>query len=424
MLFDNFDIDPFCARRIDEDYKDFIDVYAGKIRKELKKYIKNGSIVKTRGNDSKIRITIPKIDIPHIVFGNPQEGVGRGPGKPGDVIDKDDEKGQGGASQDEQEGVSVDIDLEEVLKFLQEELMLPNLQPKATNVYEEVKIKYNNIALTGPESLRHNRRTMLQALKRTCASGEYENLYEIPGFKDKIHLIRPINSDRRYRQYNEIKIPSSNAVIFFARDWSGSMDAYKCDIVSDMAWWIDVWIRSFYKRTERVYIGHDVTAQEVDEKKFYKYRYGGGTTCSSAMNLIAKKIDTNYPPEKWNIYIFYFTDGENWNDDNNTFCKVIQDRFPENIVNLMGITQVMPYSSQDSLRDFVDKFFHLDSESPLMKNLKTTGIGMKEAAGRTPFHSMYYNVPQLTEEERNTQIKQAIVDLLGTKKSRIKAEAE
>ena len=48
------------------------------------------------------------------------------------------------------------------------------------------------------------------------------------------------------KQYNIIKKPSSNAVIFFARDWSGSMDQYKCDIVSDMSWWIDIWIKRFY----------------------------------------------------------------------------------------------------------------------------------------------------------------------------------
>ena len=410
------------AGRIDEDYKDFLDVYGGKIRKELKKFIKNGSIVRFRGDGTKIRVTIPKIDIPHIVHGREQKGIGRGPGKPGDIVGKDPEEGKGqNAGQEEQEGVQVDISLAEILKFLKEELQLPSLKPKPIDVYEEKKIKYNNIARQGPESLRHNRRTMLQALRRTCASGEFNTLYEIPGYKDKIKLIKPINSDRRYRQYREIFIPSSNAVIYFARDWSGSMDAYKCDVVSDMAWWIDVWIRSFYKRTERVYIGHDITAQEVDEKKFYNYRYGGGTTCSSALNLIAKQFDTRYPPEKWNIYIFYFTDGENWNDDNSVFCKIIKDKFPENVVNLVGITQVLPWSSADSLKDYVDKHFQLGSTNPTMTNLKTTGIGMKEAKGRPAIHSMYYNVPQLSEEERNKQIMQSITDLLGKDKVANKA---
>lgn len=362
-------------------------------------------------------MTIPRIVNPHIVFGNENQGIGRGPGKKGDVVGRDPEEGQGGAGQEEQEGVTVEIDLAEVLKFLKEELNLPNLKPKPNEVFEETKIKYNNISMTGPESLRHNRRTMLQALKRTCASGEINNFYEIPGFAQPVRLIKPINSDRRYRQYREITYPSSNAVIFFARDGSGSMDQYKCDIVSDMAWWIDVWIRSFYDRTERVYIWHDVAAQEVDEQKFYNYRFGGGTTCSSAMNLIAKQFDTRFPPDKWNIYIFYFTDGDNWDGDNDVFCKMLQDKFPPNIVNMIGITQVMPYSSRDSLKQHVDEYFRLGTD-PVVDNLKTTGIGIKEAENRPQLGYGYYATPppQLSEEERNIQIKKAIIDLLGTGK--------
>jgi hypothetical protein len=401
------------GKRIEEDYKDFLDVYSGRVRKELKKFIKNGSIVRTRGNGQKLKITIPRIDIPHIVFGDQQEGIGRGPGKKGDVVGKDPEQGAGNqAGQEEQEGVSVEIDMVEVLKFLQDELQLPNLKPKENEVFEEKKIKYNNISKTGPESLRHNRRTMLQALKRTCASGEFDKFYEIPGYKDKVRLIKPINSDRRYRQYREINVPSSNAAIFFARDGSGSMDQYKCDIVSDMAWWIDVWIRSFYKRTERIYIWHDTTAQEVDESKFYKYRYGGGTTCSSAINLIAKQFDTRFPPDKWNIYVFYFTDGENWNDDNEVFCKTIKERFPKNVVNLFGLTQVLPYSSANSLKEYVDSYLNRPGIS--VDNVKTTGIGFNEAKGRPHLGSGFFNTPELGEEERNSQIKQSIIDLLGT----------
>ena len=69
------------VKRIHEDHKDFHDVYSGRKRKELKKFIKNGSIFRTRGKDGKIVFTIPKIDIPHIVYGdNNQGGIGRGPG--------------------------------------------------------------------------------------------------------------------------------------------------------------------------------------------------------------------------------------------------------------------------------------------------------------------------------------------------------
>lgn len=403
-------------RRIEEDHKDFRDVYEGRIRKELKKFINNGQIFRSRGKGGKIAITIPRIDIPHIVFGNENEGVGRGPGKPGDVIDRDDDGDGKGRQPGEghQDGVTIQISLEEILKFLKEELKLPNLLPKPNQTYEEEIIKYNSISLSGPEALRHPRRTILQGLKRSCATGEIDELHRPPGFSQSVRLIRPINSDKRYRQYRVFKKPSSNAVIFFARDGSGSMDQFKCDIVSDMAWWIDLWIRHFYERVERVYVWHDTEAQEVDENKFYRYRYGGGTYCSSALKYITKQFKNRFTPDKWNSYIFYFTDGENWGEDNKTFCNVIQQELSP-VINFIGITQVMAYAQDGSLKHYVDTNLKLDRSL-----LRTTSIGHKDDANNGINH---YGV-QLNEEERNKQIRDSIIDLLGEKQKVVAPQAE
>ena len=125
------------------------------------------------------------------------------------------EKARARQDKDISDGVTISIDLEDVLKFLQDELELPDLKPKPNQTYDEIKIKYNDISLQGPESLRHNRRTMQQAMKRMAASGELEKLHAIPGMKEPVKMIMPINSDRRYRRYKEIKVPSSNAVNIF-----------------------------------------------------------------------------------------------------------------------------------------------------------------------------------------------------------------
>ena len=90
-----------CPRRIEEDHQQFRDVVGGKIRKELKKFIKTGKIFKNRGKNGKISISIPRIDIPHIVYGENNNGVGRGDVKPGDVIGKDDKSGQNKGNQGE-----------------------------------------------------------------------------------------------------------------------------------------------------------------------------------------------------------------------------------------------------------------------------------------------------------------------------------
>jgi uncharacterized sporulation protein YeaH/YhbH (DUF444 family) len=237
----------------------------------------------------------------------------------------------------------------------------------------------------------------MQTMKRQAAEGTLNNLKLVPGVKDPIRVLQPIKEDKRYRQFNEIKLPSSNALIVFARDGSGSMDEEKCKIVSDMSWWIDVWIRRFYDRVDRLYVWHDSTAMEVDEQKFYKYRYGGGTTCSSALKFISKQFENRYPPEKWNVYVFYFTDGDNWDDDNEVFIETLAEEFKPHIVNFTGITQIMAYNYEESVKHQVDEAIkngRLDG-----KYVRTVSIGQSRMA--------------VTEESRNQEIMQAIKKLLG-----------
>jgi hypothetical protein len=392
-------------RNIERDHKHFRDIIGGRLRKELKKFFSSGKFVTKRGKNGRMSITIPKIDIPHIVYGESDTGIGRGPGKPGDVVKKDPQGQEGDAGQDEGEGIQVNVDMEYILQFMKDELKLPDMAPKPNETFEEIKIKYNDIALTGPESLRHNRRTMLQALKRLAATGGLDTLHQIPGFAHPVKLITPINSDRRYRQYKEIKIPSSNAVIMFGRDGSASMDQWKCDVVSDMCWWIDLWIRSFYDKVERCYFWHDTVAQEVDEEKFYKYRYGGGTTCSSCPKLMAKQFENRFPPNKWNIYCFYFTDGDNWHDDNSEFVETIRRYFPPDICNLFAITQVMAWNYNGSLKRYSD-----DNLKGL-PNYRSVSIGTEESPDYDGGN--FTASPNMSDDERNEAVKRAIKTLLG-----------
>lgn len=398
-------------RRIQEDHKDFRDVVSGRIRKALKKFIKSGKFTRARGRNGKITVSIPQIDVPHIVFGDNEEGIGRGQGKPGDIIEQDPQPGQGqGGDGDENEGIMITLDLDDVLKFMEDELELPNLKPKPNQTFEDIEIKYTNISLVGPESLRHTRRTMLQALKRMASTGEINDLHVIPGFTDPVKLILPINSDKRYRQFRETRIPSSNAAIIFARDGSGSMDIEKCEIISDMAWWINVWIKRFYKRVERMWVWHDTSAKEVDEDTFFRLREGGGTTVSTAFNLIADQFNNRFEPGKWNVYVFYFTDGENWTDDNAKVIKRLEESFGPDIVNFVGVTQVMSYSYEGTVKEALDNAI---KEGKLDANqIRTTSIGpMIENDSDGPM--MIYDLPSMTDEERDEQIMDAIKDMLG-----------
>lgn len=403
-------------KRIQEDWKKFRDVVSGRSRRELKRLIKTGSIVRARPKGGKMTITIPGIEIPHFVHGESERGLGRGPGKDGDVIGRDPPKGQGqGAGTDPGEGITITVDLDDVLKDMGEELQLPNMKPKPNETFEEVKIKYNDISKTGPESLRHTRRTMKEAIKRLALTNTLDAPKLMPGFKVPVKLITPINSDRRYRQYREIRIPTSNAVIFFARDCSGSMDDFRCDIVSDMAWWLDCWIRRFYNRVDRCYFVHDTRAWEVNEQEFYSYRYGGGTMCSSAFEKIAEQLENRYPPSAYNVYVFYFSDGDNWTEDNSKMLKIVKENLNTDKVNLIGISQICAWSYQDSIKKVFDEAI---SEGTLSSSLvRTTQLGPEKVPDSNGFGSWGYS-PEMSEDERNSQIIRGIRELLSEKAPR------
>ncbi|NDB87099.1 MAG: DUF444 family protein [Alphaproteobacteria bacterium] len=142
---------------------------------------------------------------------------------------------------------------------------------------------------------------------------------------------------------------------------------------------------------------------EVDEEKFYKYRFGGGTTCSSALKFISKQFENRYPPNKWNIYVFYFTDGENWDDDNSMFVSTLAEEFKPEVVNFTGITQILSSMQGNSVKHYVDNAIRegtLDREY-----VRTVSIG--ENGGSN------YWTSGINEEDRNKQIINAIKKLLG-----------
>jgi uncharacterized sporulation protein YeaH/YhbH (DUF444 family) len=387
-------------KKIEKDYKYFRKVIRGEAGEHLKKLVGKGQLFKKRGKNF-IPITIPKIHTPRFIHGEQDQGVGRGPGEKDDVL-KPGKEGDGKGDQAGEghvEGMEIHVDMDWVLHFLKDELKLPRMKPKETETWEEIKYKYNNISRIGPRSLRHMRKTLKQSIKRNMASGNNEEII-VPGISVPIKAIDFINDDFRYRQYNEVKIPSSNAVIFFARDCSGSMNDEKCDIVSDLAWWIDVWIRSFYEKTERVYICHDTEAMEVDEEKFYKYRQGGGTYCSSAFDMISKQLKDRFPPNKWNVYVFYFTDGDNWGDDNKKLSRILTDKMTPDKINFVGMCQVLSYGANGTVKDTFDKL--VDSKVFPKDFMRTSSIGQ----GGT----------RLDDEARGEQTKEAIKKLLGAEK--------
>jgi uncharacterized sporulation protein YeaH/YhbH (DUF444 family) len=330
--------------KIERDQRRFRQIVRGRIRQNLRKYVTHGEMIGRKGRDL-VSIPVPQLDVPHFRFGdNGAGGVGQGDGEEGQPIAKggDPKSGHGPAGSDPGDGhlMEVDISLEELAAILGEELELPRIEPRGRATIIQEKSKYNSIRQTGPESLRHFKRTYLKALRRQISTGVYE--------PDEPRVV-PIRADKQYRSWNTVEHPEVNAAVIYMMDVSGSMTDEQKEIVRTEAFWIDTWLSSQYEGIETRYIIHDAVAKEVDEHTFYHTRESGGTRISSAYKACARLIEEKFPPSDWNLYCFQFSDGDNWGEDNEESFKVLGERLLP-IVNLFAYGQVeSPYGSGEFL---------------------------------------------------------------------------
>ena len=338
------------SQRIDLDHGRFRQIIRGKIKQNLRKYISQGEMIAKKGGD-KVSIPLPQVDLPRFKWGDKQSGgVGQGDGQPGDALGQGQEKpGQGEAGDRPGEHmVELEVSLAELAEIMGEELELPRIEPKGTEKIIAWKDKYTGVRSTGPESLRHFRRTYKQALRRQMTMGSYD---------PKNPIIIPIRDDKRFRSWRSEPLPQSNAVIIYMMDVSGSMGDEQKEIVRIESFWIDTWLRSQYHGIESRYIIHDAMAKEVDRDTFFRTRESGGTMISSAYKLCAKIIEDEYPPELWNIYPFHFSDGDNWSiDDTHTCVELLKQQILP-AVNLFAYGQVeSPYGSGQFIKDVKEHF--------------------------------------------------------------------
>jgi sporulation protein YhbH len=333
--------------KIDQDYARFRNIVRGKIREGLRKYISQADMIGRKGKDL-VSIPIPHIDIPRFTFdGHSTGGVAQGEGEVGDAVGGGQpQEGPGKDKAGQNEGnhiLEVDITLDELADILGQELELPDIQNKGQSKIRSTKDRYTGIRRTGPESLRHFKRTYRESLRRSIASGTYDASNPV---------IVPNRDDKRYRSWRETTEPVANAVIIYMMDVSGSMGDEQKEIVRIESFWIDTWLRRQYRGLESRYIIHDAVAREVDRHTFFHTRESGGTMISSAYRLTAKLIEREYPPDQWNIYPFHFSDGDNWSMDDTLSCVEILRRQILPFVNMFAYGQVeSPYGSGQFIKD-------------------------------------------------------------------------
>lgn len=291
------------------------------IKENLRDLISDINIISSDGK-RKTKIPVKFLDNYRFKYAdNPnQEHVGQGNGKsqPGDAIAHDGTgvrgKGSGKkASDDAGEDIyEEEVEIEEIVNMMLEDLGLPWLEQKDNMVEVETEnIVFNDISEVGPLSNVDRRRTIMENIKRNAKKGEVK----IGNFA---------NEDLRYKVWDIEKEYHSNAAVYMLMDRSGSMNDDKKYIAKSFFFWLTHFCKTKYSNVDIHFIAHTTTANLVPEEDFFKISNSGGTKISSALQLALNHIEENHPPSLWNNYVFSFSDGDNWPDDNKKCIQLIK----------------------------------------------------------------------------------------------------
>jgi sporulation protein YhbH len=301
------------------------------IRKNGKDLITEHNIITSDG-DKKIKVPIRFLDRYRFKYGRLKNGSGTGQGmdvKKGDKfrLTKGKKKGDPNKAGDEEGEVFYDaeVTIDELVEILMDELDLPWMEPEKSSFIEIETEELSSINKKGIYPNLDLKKTLIQNLKRNAARGEAK----IGGINE---------DDLRYRHYETNKEYLSNAAVYLMMDISGSMTKDKVFIAKSFYFWMVQFLKKRYKNISLVFIAHDIKAFTTSEKEFFSMSGSGGTKCSSAFKLAYEHMCENHPAEQWNNYVFEFSDGDNWVDDNNMVIDYVKRMLP--MVRAIGYGEI------------------------------------------------------------------------------------
>ncbi len=113
--------------------------------------------------------------------------------------------------------------------------------------------------------------------------------------------------------------------------------------------------------------------------------------------MMKDAIKERFDPIKWNIYGFYFGDGENTTPDNREIARLLKTDLGPQTVNLLGQVEIMHYKGfGDSLKEYLDTRIKRGE----LQHVRNTEISSD-------------NNWSISDEERDIQVKRVIKQLLG-----------
>ncbi len=313
------------------------------IRNNLPDLITEENIVMSNGREV-VKIPIRSLDEYKIRYNydkNKHVGQGDGESKVGDVIARDGSpsqkgpgKGQGAGDQPGEDYFEAEVSLMDLEEALFKQLELPNLKRKELQEDIIEDIEFNDIRKTGLMGNIDKKRTMMSAFKRNAMTG-----------KPKFHPI--YQEDLKFKTWNEIIKPDSKAVVLAMMDTSGSMGIWEKYMARSFFFWMTRFLRSRYETVEIEFIAHHTEAKVVTEEEFFTKGESGGTICSSVYRKALELIEEKYEPNRYNIYPFHFSDGDNLTSDNARCVKLVEELIK--VSSMFGYGEVNQYNRHSTL---------------------------------------------------------------------------
>lgn len=269
------------------------------------------------------------------------EGSGAGPGE-----------GQGGPH--EMESSAYDLG-----RILTEKFELPNLKDKGKK-RSLTRYTYDMTDRNkGFGQVLDKKATLKKVVETNISLG---NIPDVGNINPEDFLITP--ADRIYRILSREKDYESQAMIFFLRDYSGSMMGKPTELVVSQHVLIYSWLLYQYdKQVETRFILHDTEAHEVpDFYTYYNSKVAGGTKVASAFRMVNEIVEKENLEKDYNIYIFHGTDGDDWDTEGKETIPELEKTLV--FANRVGIT-VAKHSTAPANKTEVEKYLE---KSNLLKD--------------------------------------------------------
>src|SRR6266568_4370951 len=224
-------------------------------------------------------------------------------------IREEDEQSGSGPGQGEGESHEMESSAYDLGKTLAEKFQLPNLKEKGKK-RSFTRYTYD---LTDKNSgfgqVLEKKATLRKIVETNIALGNIPSLDDIDPTR---FLIAP--RDKIYRILSQEKDYEPQAMVFFLRDYSGSMAGKVTDLVVTQHVLIYSWLLYQYAgQVESRFILHDTDAKEVpDFYTYYNSRVAGGTEVACAFKLVNETVAKENLAADYNIYVFHGTDGDDW----------------------------------------------------------------------------------------------------------------